>query len=91
MPILSTDLVKQFVESTHDETETKEPSRFYGTASVRPDGIYVILDGSTIPTPVSMATDAQTGDVPRCTPMDTRRCMIRHMRAFISEPTVYPF
>ena len=62
MPILSTDLVKQFVESTHDETETKEPSRFYGTASVRPDGIYVILDGSTIPTPVSMATDAQTGD-----------------------------
>ena len=62
MPILSTDLVKQFVESTHDETETKEPSRFYGTASVRPDGIYVILDGSTISTPVSMATDAQTGD-----------------------------
>ena len=62
MPILSTDLVKQFVESTHDETETKEPSRFYGTASVRSDGIYVILDGSTIPTPVSMATDAQTGD-----------------------------
>ena len=62
MPILSTDLVKQFVESTHDETETNEPSRFYGTASVRPDGIYVILDGSTIPTPVSMATDAQTGD-----------------------------
>lgn len=62
MPILSTDLVKQFVESTHDETETKDPSRFYGTASVRPDGIYVILDGSTIPTPVSMATDAQTGD-----------------------------
>ena len=62
MPILSTDLVKQFVESTHDETETKGPSRFYGTASVRPDGIYVILDGSTIPTPVSMATDAQTGD-----------------------------
>ena len=62
MPILSTDLVKQFVESTHDETETKEPSRFYGTASVRPDGIYVILDGSTVPTPVSMATDAQTGD-----------------------------
>ena len=62
MPILSTDLVKQFVELTHDETETKEPSRFYGTASVRPDGIYVILDGSTIPTPVSMATDAQTGD-----------------------------
>ena len=62
MPILSTDLVKQFVESTHDETETKEPSRFYGTASVRPDGIYIILDGSTIPTPVSMATDAQTGD-----------------------------
>ena len=62
MPILSTDLVKQFVESTHDETETKEPSRFYGTASVRPDGIYVTLDGSTIPTPVSMATDAQTGD-----------------------------
>ena len=62
MTILSTDLVKQFVESTHDETETKEPSRFYGTASVRPDGIYVILDGSTIPTPVSMATDAQTGD-----------------------------
>lgn len=62
MPILSTDLVKQFVESTHDETETKEPSRFYGTASVRPDGIYVILDGSTIPTPVSMATDAQAGD-----------------------------
>ena len=62
MTILSTDLVKQFVESTHDETETKSPSRFYGTASVRPDGIYVILDGSTIPTPVSMATDAQTGD-----------------------------
>ena len=62
MTILSTDFVKQFVESTHDETETKEPSRFYGTASVRPDGIYVILDGSTIPTPVSMATDAQTGD-----------------------------
>ena len=62
MTILSTDLVKQFVESTHDETETKEPSRFYGTASVRPDGIYVILDGSTIPTPVYMATDAQTGD-----------------------------
>ena len=62
MPILSTDLVKQFVESTHDETESKGPSRFYGTASVRPDGIYVILDGSTIPTPVSMATDAQTGD-----------------------------
>ena len=62
MPILSTDLVKQFVESTHDEIETKGPSRFYGTASVRPDGIYVILDGSTIPTPVSMATDAQTGD-----------------------------
>ena len=62
MPILSTDLVKQFVESTHDEAETKSPSRFYGTASVRPDGIYVILDGSTIPTPVSMATDAQTGD-----------------------------
>ena len=62
MPILSTDLVKQFVESTHDEIETKSPSRFYGTASVRPDGIYVILDGSTIPTPVSMATDAQTGD-----------------------------
>lgn len=62
MPILSTELVKQFVESTHDETETKGPSRFYGTASVRPDGIYVILDGSTIPTPVSMATDAQTGD-----------------------------
>ena len=62
MTILSTDLVKQFVESTHDETETKGPSRFYGTASVRPDGIYVILDGSTIPTPVSMATDAQTGD-----------------------------
>ena len=62
MPILSTDLVKQFVESTHDETETKEPSRFYGTASVGPDGIYVILDGSTILTPVSMATDAQTGD-----------------------------
>lgn len=62
MPILSTDLVKQFVEATHDETETKGPSRFYGTASVRPDGIYVILDGSTIPTPVSMVTDAQTGD-----------------------------
>ena len=62
MPILSTDLIKEFVESTHDETETKSPSRFYGTASVRSDGIYVILDGSTIPTPVSMATDAQTGD-----------------------------
>ena len=62
MPILSTDLIKEFVESTHDEAETKSPSRFYGTASVRADGVYVIFDGSTIPTPVSMATDAQTGD-----------------------------
>ena len=62
MPILSTDLVKQFVESTHDEVESKSPSRLYGTASVRDDGIYVIFDGSTVPTPVSMATDAQTGD-----------------------------
>lgn len=62
MPILSTDLIKEFVESTHDEAETKSPSRFYGTANVRADGIYVIFDGSTIPTPVSMATDAQTGD-----------------------------
>lgn len=62
MPILSTDLIKEFVESTHDEAETKSPSMFYGTASVRADGVYVIFDGSTIPTPVSMATDAQTGD-----------------------------
>lgn len=59
---LPVNLVKEFVKNTHDSSDTKKPSRFYGTADVRSDGIYVLLDGSTVATPVSMVTDAQTGD-----------------------------
>jgi len=47
---------------TDDSKPEKKQTQFYGTASVTGDGIYVTLDGSEISTPVSMATDAQTGD-----------------------------
>ena len=59
---LPANLVKEFVKSTLDSTDDKKPSRFYGTADVRDDGIYVTLDGSSSVTPVSMVTDAMTGD-----------------------------
>ena len=59
---LPVNLVKEFVKNTHDSSDTKKPSRFYGTADVMSDGIYVLLDGSTVATPVSMVTDAQNGD-----------------------------
>lgn len=62
MANLPIELVKEFVRSTYDEKDTKTPSRFYGTADVRSDAIYVLLDGSTVATPVSMVTDAKTGD-----------------------------
>lgn len=62
MANLPIELVKEFVNSTYDENKTKPTSRLYGTADVRSDGIYVLLDGSSVATPVSMATDAQTGD-----------------------------
>ena len=59
---LPANLVKEFVKSTLDSTDDKKTSRFYGTADVRDDGIYVTLDGSSSVTPVSMVTDAMTGD-----------------------------
>ena len=62
MSVLSSDLIKEFVKNTHDESKDKAPSRFQGTAAVQSDGIYVRLDGSTILMPVSMVTDAQNGD-----------------------------
>lgn len=62
MSVLPTDLVKQFVKETNDSKTKKTSSTFYGTVSVLSDGIYVTMDGSTSPTPVSMATDAETGD-----------------------------
>ena len=62
MANLPIELVKEFVNSTYDENKTKPTSRLYGTADVRSDGIYVLLDGSTVATPVSMVTDAKTGD-----------------------------
>lgn len=62
MSVLPTDLVKQFVKETNDSKTKKTSSTFYGTVSVLSDGIYVTMDGSTVPTPVSMATDAETGD-----------------------------
>ena len=62
MSVLSSDLIKEFVKNTHDESKDKTPSRFQGTAAVQSDGIYVRLDGSTILMPVSMVTDAQNGD-----------------------------
>lgn len=62
MSVLPTDLVKQFVKETNDSKTKKTSSTFYGTVSVLSDGIYVTMDGSTYPTPVSMATDAETGD-----------------------------
>lgn len=62
MSVLSSDLIKEFVKNTHDETKDKTSSRFQGTATVQSDGIYVRLDGSTILMPVSMVTDAQNGD-----------------------------
>ena len=62
MSVLSSDLIKEFVKNTHDESKDKIPSRFQGTAAVQSDGIYVRLDGSTILMPVSMVTDAQNGD-----------------------------
>lgn len=61
MTELSTNLIKEFVKSTHDKPEQKT-SRFYGTAQVEDDGIFVLMDGSGVRTPVSMVTDAQTGD-----------------------------
>ena len=62
MSVLSSDLIKEFVKNTHDETKDKTSSRFQGIATVQSDGIYVRLDGSTILMPVSMVTDAQNGD-----------------------------
>ena len=62
MSVLSSDLIKEFVKNTHDESKDKTHSRFQGTAAVQSDGIYVRLDGSTILMPVSMVTDAQNGD-----------------------------
>lgn len=62
MPGLSTNLIKEFVRMTDDSKTEEKQTRFFGTASVESDGIYVKLDGSEFQTPVSMATDAQTGD-----------------------------
>lgn len=62
MSVLSANLIKQFVKETNDTDTKRTPSRYYGVASVLSDGIYVTLDGSRTPTPVSMATDAETGD-----------------------------
>ena len=62
MSVLSANLIKQFVKKTNDTDTKRTPSRYYGVASVLSDGIYVTLDGSRTPTPVSMATDAETGD-----------------------------
>lgn len=62
MSVLSANLIKQFVKETNDTDTKRTPSRYYGVASVLSDGIYVTLDGSRAPTPVSMATDAETGD-----------------------------
>ena len=62
MSVLSSNLIKQFVKETNDTDTKRTPSRYYGVASVLSDGIYVTLDGSRTPTPVSMATDAETGD-----------------------------
>lgn len=60
---LDKQLVKQFVEITNDtEQSNAKPTSCYGTVVVNNSGIFVRLDGSTILTPVSMATDAKDGD-----------------------------
>lgn len=80
--VLPVDLIKEFVAQTDDSKNEKVTSNLYGTAIVKPDGIFVKLDGSTDETPVSMATDAKTGD----------RVIVRieNHRAYIAENLTSP-
>jgi len=58
---LDNSLVKSFAALNKTE-ETKKPSTHYGTAVVRGDNKFVVLDGSSVETPVSSAMDINHND-----------------------------
>ena len=57
---LSTDLISQFVKITNDNKKTSKETTVKGT--VAENGRYVILDGSSVLTPVSTTSSVKTGD-----------------------------
>lgn len=59
---LSTDLIKEFVEITNDQTENKQETTVYGTIALHGGQRYVRIDGSDLLTPVKSTVDAIPGD-----------------------------
>lgn len=60
---LASDLIKQFVDATNDsKVSDKVDNTCNATAVVNSDGVFVMIDGSDIRTPVAMATDVRNGD-----------------------------
>lgn len=60
---LASDLIKQFVDATNDsKVSDKVDNTHNATAVVNSDGVFVMIDGSDIRTPVAMATDVRNGD-----------------------------
>ena len=59
---LSSQLVKEFVSATYDETNTKTNNSYYATAVINGEGEFVRLDGSDIDTPATFTVKAHDGD-----------------------------
>lgn len=59
---LSTDLIKEFVEITNDQTENKQETTVYGTIGLHGSQRYVRIDGSDLLTPIKSTVDAIPGD-----------------------------
>lgn len=59
---LPSNLLDEFAKVTHDAAPAKENTSFYGTARFEESGDYVIMDGSSLLTPATYATNAVTGD-----------------------------
>lgn len=58
---LSNDLISQFVKITKDSKKTNGESTVYGTTVKHGGKICVMIDGSTIPTPVTTTTNVEPG------------------------------
>jgi hypothetical protein len=62
LPILTSDLISQFVKITKDDTQRHDETTVYGTIVKYDGGTYVKIDGSELLTPVSSTTDALDGE-----------------------------
>lgn len=59
---LSDDLISQFVKATKDEEKPATEEVVYGTAKVKDNNAYVIIDGSSIETPAVTTTAIRDGE-----------------------------